>query len=204
LTASLETRLRRHPVIPLIDAEDAATAVRIARALAAAGLTLVEVVQRNHASLACLNAIASELPELVTGAGTVLSAAQAEACLAHGARFIVSPGLDDSVVAAARALGVEVIPGIMTPTELQRAANLGLDVVKFFPAASAGGVATLAALASVFRSMRFIPTGGITAANLADYLALPAVLACAGSWMTRAMPWPKAISPGLPRWPVKP
>jgi 2-dehydro-3-deoxyphosphogluconate aldolase/(4S)-4-hydroxy-2-oxoglutarate aldolase len=174
------------PVIPLIQADDPATAVAVARALAAAGMPLVEVVQRTDASLECLAAVAEALPALVTGAGTVLSADQCTACIVNGARFVVSPGLDRSVVECAAADGVAALPGIMTPSELQLAHNLGLDTVKFFPAATAGGVGALRALASVFRRMRFVPTGGISASNLGDYLALPSVIACGGSWLTPA------------------
>jgi 2-dehydro-3-deoxyphosphogluconate aldolase/(4S)-4-hydroxy-2-oxoglutarate aldolase len=147
-------------------------------------MQVIEVVQRTDASLECLGAIAGALPDAIVGAGTVLSPEQAEACLARGARFIVSPGLDDDVVATAQAHGIAVFPGVMTPSELQHAHRLGLAIVKFFPASTAGGVAALKGLASVFRGMRFIPTGGISAANLAEYLALPSVLACGGSWMT--------------------
>jgi 2-dehydro-3-deoxyphosphogluconate aldolase/(4S)-4-hydroxy-2-oxoglutarate aldolase len=192
LTTTLERIVTDKPVIPLIQSESEAAGVCIATALQAAGMPLVEVVQRTDASLEALSAIAAALPDLCVGAGTVLSADQAEICIERGARFIVSPGLDDGVVAASRAAGVEVVPGIMTPTELQHAHNLGLTAVKFFPAATAGGVAALKGLASVFRQMRFIPTGGISAANLADYLALDAVLACGGSWMTP----PDAIAAG--------
>ncbi len=184
MSTSLPSLLSGTPVIPLIQAEGAGQAVAIARALQAAGLPLVEVVQRTDASLDCLAAIASELPGLVVGAGTVLTADQCTACVVNGARFIVSPGLDTGVVDCARADGVDVLPGIMTPSELQFAHNLGLGTVKFFPAATAGGIPALQALASVFRGMRFIPTGGISAGNLADYLGVPAVLACGGSWMT--------------------
>lgn len=176
--------LERIPVIPLVQANDPDTAVRIAAALAAAGMRLVEAVQRTDESLASLAAIAERLPDLIVGAGTVLSADQAVACIDAGARFIVSPGLDDGVVDAARARGIDVFPGIMTPSELQHAHNLGLGAVKFFPASSAGGVAGLEALAGVFRRMRFIPTGGISASNLGEYLSVPAVLACGGSWLT--------------------
>ena len=186
MPAPLHAVFKANPVIPLIEADDPKTAVALARALQAGGLSVVEVVQRTAHSLECLAAIAAELPELLTGAGTVLSATQAELCIASGARFIVSPGLDDGVVAAARDNDVDIFPGIMTPSELQHAHNLGIDTVKFFPAATAGGVAALQALASVFRAMRFIPTGGISASNLAAYFSLPAVLACGGSWLTPA------------------
>lgn len=178
--------LARCGVVPLIQAETSESALAIAGALQAAGMPLVEVVQRTDASLDCLSSIARQLPKLVTGAGTVLSAAQAEACIAAGARFLVSPGLDDEVVEVARRHDIDVFPGIMTPSELQHAHKLELEVVKFFPASTAGGVSALKALASVFRTMRFMPTGGISASNLAEYLSLPSVLACGGSWMTPA------------------
>ena len=176
--------LESQPVVPLVQADDPAVAVRTAEALCAGGLTVVEVVLRSDNALEGLRAIAAELSEVTAGAGTVLSAGQAEQAMDAGAQFIVSPGLDVDVVAVARRRGIPVLPGIVTPTELQRAFNLGLDVVKFFPASIAGGVPALRALASVFRSMRFMPTGGVSAGNLADFLAVPAVLACGGSWLT--------------------
>jgi 2-dehydro-3-deoxyphosphogluconate aldolase/(4S)-4-hydroxy-2-oxoglutarate aldolase len=123
---------------------------------------------------------------MIAGAGTVLSASQAEAAFDAGANFIVSPGLDDGVVAVAKERGAPVYPGIVTPGELQHAYNLGLDVVKFFPASIVGGIPAIKALSSVFRTMRFMPTGGISPGNLADYLGLPTVLACGGSWLTPA------------------
>ena len=172
------------PVVPLVKAEDPATAVAIARALAAGGLTVVEVVFRTDRALECLAAVADEVPEMIAGAGTVLTARQAEQALARGARFIVSPGLDDSVVGVARAHDAPVFPGIATASELQKAYNLGLEVVKFFPASIAGGIPAIQALSSVFRTMKFMPTGGVSANNLADFLAVPAVLACGGSWLT--------------------
>ena len=178
--------LQSVPVVPLVQTDNPADAVRISRALAAGGLTVAEVVLRTDHALECLAAVAAEVPEMVAGAGTVLSAEQARAAVKAGARFIVSPGLDDSVVAVANEHGIPVYPGIMTPSELQRAFNLGLEVVKFFPASLAGGIPMLKAFSSVFRSMRFMPTGGISPGNLADYLAVPAVLACGGSWLTPA------------------
>ncbi|HEX5787478.1 MAG TPA: bifunctional 4-hydroxy-2-oxoglutarate aldolase/2-dehydro-3-deoxy-phosphogluconate aldolase [Woeseiaceae bacterium] len=176
--------LKTVPVVPLVKAEEPATAVGISRALAAGGLTVVEVVFRTDRALECLRAVAEEVPEMIAGAGTVLSARQAELALANGAKFIVSPGLDEGVVAAAQAQGAPVFPGIATASELQKAYNLGLGVVKFFPASIAGGIPAIKALASVFRTMKFMPTGGVSAGNLAEYLAVPAVLACGGSWLT--------------------
>lgn len=178
--------LKDVPVVPLVQADDPAAAVGTSRALAAGGLKVVEVVFRTDRALECLQAVADEVPDVIAGAGTVLTAEQANAALDHGAEFIVSPGLDDGVVGVATERGVPVYPGVVTPSEVQRAFNLGLDTVKFFPASIAGGVPALKALASVFRSMRFMPTGGIGPNNLADYLAIPAVLACGGSWLTPA------------------
>ena len=161
-------------------------AVQTSRALAAGGLQVAEVVFRTDRALECLQAVADEVPEVLAGAGTVLSAEQAHAALDNGAKFIVSPGLDDGVVGVAKERGVPVYPGIMTPSELQHAFNLGLDTVKYFPASIAGGVPGLKALSSVFRTMKFMPTGGISPGNLAEYLAVPAVLACGCSWLTPA------------------
>lgn len=184
MTTPLMDKLTASRVIPLIQADDAETAIAIAQALETAGMPLVEVVQRTAQSLRCLEAIANAFPGLIVGAGTVLSSTQAAACIDAGAQFIVSPGLDESVVRLAMARGMDAMPGIMTPTEVQHAHNMGLRTVKFFPASTAGGVSALNALASVFRDMRFVPTGGITATNLAEYLSQPAVIACGGSWMT--------------------
>lgn len=186
VTIDINNTLQAVPVVPLVQSDDPATAVRVSRALAAGGLTVAEVVFRTDRALECLQAVADDVPEMIAGAGTVLTAEQADAAVDAGAKFIVSPGLDDGVVAAARARGVPVYPGIVTPSEVQHAYNLGLDVVKFFPASIAGGVPALKALSSVFRHMRFMPTGGVSPGNLADFLAVPAVLACGGSWLTPA------------------
>lgn len=186
MSIDLKKTLQTVPVVPLVQADDPKIAVLISRALAAGGLTVAEVVFRTDRALECLAAVADEVPEMIAGAGTVLSAEQARAAVEAGARFIVSPGLDDGVVAVAKEHGIPVYPGVVTPTELQHAFNLGLDTVKFFPASLAGGIPMLKALSSVFRTMRFMPTGGISTGNLADYLAVPAVLACGGSWLTPA------------------
>lgn len=176
--------LTNNPVVPLVQADDPVVAVKTSRALAAGGLQVAEVVFRTDRALECLLAVAEEVPEMIAGAGTVLSAEQANAALDNGAKFIVSPGLDDGVVGVAQEHGVPVYPGTMTPSEVQHAFNLGLDTVKFFPASIAGGVPALKALASVFRTMKFMPTGGVSPGNLSDFLAVPAVLACGGSWLT--------------------
>ena len=186
VSIDINNTLQAVPVVPLVQSDDPAVAVQISRALAAGGLTVAEVVFRTDRALECLQAVADEVPEMIAGAGTVRTADQANAAVDAGAKFIVSPGLDDGVVAVAKERGVPVYPGIVTPSELQHAHNLGLDVVKFFPASLAGGVPMLKALSSVFRHMRFMPTGGVSAGNLAEFLAVPAVLACGGSWLTPA------------------
>lgn len=174
------------PVVPLVQANDPNVAIKTAEALVAGGLKTIEVVLRTEAAFSCMEAIINNVEGVTVGAGTVLNTRQAEKAVSIGAKFIVSPGLDDAVVSYARENAIDVFPGVMTPSELIRAANLGLSTVKFFPASLAGGPPMLKALSSVFRQMRFMPTGGISASNLADYLALPAVVACGGSWLTPA------------------
>ncbi|MEN7341314.1 MAG: bifunctional 4-hydroxy-2-oxoglutarate aldolase/2-dehydro-3-deoxy-phosphogluconate aldolase [Pseudomonadota bacterium] len=182
----LYNRLADAPVVPLVQANDPDVAVAITEALAAGGLTVIEVVLRTPAAMQCLAAIAKALPDVIVGAGTVLSSDQARQALDSGSKFIVSPGFDEGVHAVSSDAGVPLLPGVMTPTELQRASNLGLETVKFFPASIAGGVPALKALSSVFGHMKFMPTGGVSAANLAEYLSVPAVVACGGSWLTPA------------------
>ncbi|MGH8034366.1 MAG: bifunctional 4-hydroxy-2-oxoglutarate aldolase/2-dehydro-3-deoxy-phosphogluconate aldolase [Lysobacterales bacterium] len=182
----LTRRLQKAPIVPLVQADNPTVAVATAKALVAGGLSVIEVLLRTDAALTCLSEIAEKVPGAIVGAGTVLTAEQARVALRSGAKFIVSPGLNAEVVKVARASGVPVFPGIATATELQMAWNLGLDVVKFFPAGLAGGTAMLNALGAVFRNVKFMPTGGISAQNLAEYLALPAVIACGGSWLTPA------------------
>lgn len=186
MTSQISSLLETTPVVPLIQSNDPAEAIKIARALAKGGLKVVEVVLRTDAALECLRAIAAEVDEVIPGAGTVLTAAHAEAVVEAGAKFIVSPGLDEGVVAVAKAAGLPIYAGVSTATEVQRAYNLGLKAVKFFPASLAGGIPMLKALSSVFRDMRFMPTGGVSAANLPEFLAVPSVLACGGSWITPA------------------
>ena len=178
--------LKATPVVPLVQAEDPATAVAISRALAKGGLRVAEVVFRTDAALECLRAVADEVPEMIAGAGTVLSAAQAADAIEAGAKFVVAPGLDEDTVTLCLERGVPVYPGTVTPSEVTKAANLGLDTVKFFPASLSGGVPMLKALGSVFRGMNFMPTGGVSINNLHEFLAVPAVLACGGSWLTPA------------------
>ncbi len=184
MSIAIQQRFAESPVVPLVQATDPEVAVQTANALAAGGITIVEVVFRTAEALQCLTAVARKCEDIIVGAGTVLDVTQAEAAIEAGARFIVSPGLDEAVVKLAIAKRVDVFPGVSTATEALRAWNLGLRTVKFFPAGLAGGPAMIKALGSVFATMQFMPTGGVSAANLADYLALPSVIACGGSWLT--------------------
>ena len=180
----LNALLQLTPVIPVVVIEDASHAVPVARALVAGGLPIVEITLRTAAAIDAIGAVAADVPEAHVGAGTVLSEEQARTAVAAGARFIVSPGLHDCVVSVAGELSVPIMPGVTTPSEVQRAWNLGLRVLKYFPASLAGGIPMLKALGAVFRDVKFIPTGGISAGNLRDYLDVPPVIACGGSWLT--------------------
>lgn len=180
LISSLEAKR----VVPLVQSDDPKTALKISEALLAGGLDVLEVVLRTDTAMDCLEAIAKEFPQAHVGAGTVLSADQSKEAIRRGASFIVSPGLDPASVKVANDAGIPILPGISTATELQQAWNLGLRTVKLFPASLVGGPNMLKALSSVFRDVRFMPTGGISPVNLHEYLAVPAVLACGGSWLT--------------------
>jgi 2-dehydro-3-deoxyphosphogluconate aldolase/(4S)-4-hydroxy-2-oxoglutarate aldolase len=169
-------------VIPVLTVDSADDAERACRALLAGGLTAVEITFRTEAATAAIER-ASQLEGLVVGAGTVRSVAQLEAAVAAGARFAVAPGTDPQVVASAQRAGVPFIPGAATATEIDRARSLGCEIVKIFPAALLGGPAFIRTMSAVFPDVRFMPTGGVTAANVADYLALPSVAACGGTWI---------------------
>jgi 2-dehydro-3-deoxyphosphogluconate aldolase/(4S)-4-hydroxy-2-oxoglutarate aldolase len=181
---ALINSLEAKRVVPLVQSEDPATALKISEALLEGGLDVLEVVLRTDAALDCLEAIAKEFPQAHVGAGTVTNAAQSEEVIRRGAGFIVSPGLDPASVKVAQDKNIPILPGIATPSEAQLARNLGLRIVKLFPASVVGGPKMLKALSAVYRDMRFMPTGGVSAANLHEYLAVPAVLACGGSWLT--------------------
>lgn len=180
LIQSLETKR----VVPLVQSDDSKTALKISEALLEGGLDVLEVVLRTDAALDCLEAIAQEFPQAHVGAGTVLSADQSKEVIRRGATFIVSPGLDPASVKVAQEADIPILPGIATPSEALLARNMGLKLVKLFPASVVGGPKMLKALSAVYRDMRFMPTGGVNPQTLADYLAVPAVIACGGSWLT--------------------
>ena len=158
--------------------------MKISEALIAGGLNVLEVVLRTDAALDCLEAIVKAFPNAHVGAGTVVTPDQAREVIRRGATFVVSPGLDAEIVQICQEANIPVLPGVVTATELTAGYNLGLRTMKFFPAGLAGGPKMLKAFASVFRDVNFMPTGGVNAANLNEFLAIPAVLACGGTWLT--------------------
>lgn len=174
--------LLAHRVVPVVVVADAALAPPLGDALVAGGLPVAEITFRTDAAEEALRALAAR-GDLLVGAGTVTRAELVDRAVDAGARFVVTPGLSAAVVERCRARGVPVVPGIATATELMAALDLGCDVVKLFPAEAVGGVAALQALAAPFPGVRFVPTGGVTAASLGAYLALPCVAAVGGSWM---------------------
>ena len=178
--------LSKTPVVPLIQSNDPQIALEIARALVAGGLRVLEVVLRTNEAVECLRYLCAELPDAFIGAGTVIDLAQAEKVIDCGAQFVVAPGLDADVVRYCQSKDIPVFPGVSTATELTAAYNLGLRTVKFFPAALSGGPKMLGALSSVFRDVQFMPTGGVSAGNLDEYLSVPSVIGCGGSWLTPA------------------
>lgn len=169
-------------LLPVVVIDDPRTALPLAAALRRGGLSCAEITLRTPAAEEAIRAMATD-PEVMVGAGTVLNAAQAARVIDAGARFIVTPGFSLAVVRHCQARSVPVFPGVATATELMAALDAGIETVKFFPAEQLGGVAMLKGLAAPFGTVRFIPTGGISAANLAGYLGHPAVRAVGGSWM---------------------
>ena len=174
------------PVIPVIVLHDVKHAVALARALGAGGIRMLEVTLRTPQALACIEAIAREVPEAVAGVGTVRSAGEVQACLSAGARFAVSPGYTHAVGQACRDAGLPLLPGVATGSEIMAAQEDGYKELKFFPAMQAGGPAMLKAWGGPFTDVKFCPTGGVTLANAAEFLALPNVACVGGSWLTPA------------------
>ena len=174
------------PVIPVIVMHDLAQAVPMARALVAGGIRMLEVTLRTPVALACMEAIAREVPDAVVGAGTVRTAADARSAASAGARFFVSPGYTSALGQASRDLGLPLLPGVATGGEIMACMDDALDAMKFFPALQAGGSAMLKAWAGPFPEVRFCPTGGITPALAPEFLALPNVACVGGSWLVPA------------------
>ena len=176
-------RLSNAGVVPVVVLDDAKDAVPAARAMVAGGIDVMEITFRTAAAPDAIRAVAAEVPEMLVGAGTVITLEQCKLAVECGAKFIVSPGFDEEVVRWCVENGVSVTPGCVTPTEITAALKLGLKVLKFFPASVYGGLSAMKALAAPFVGIKFIPTGGVSQDNLAEYISAPFVHAVGGSWI---------------------
>lgn len=179
-----DQQLARLQVVPVVKMEEVESALPLAEALTAGGLPVAEVTLRTDCALKAIEKIAA-VEGMVVGAGTVLNVDQAKAAVDAGAQFVVSPGLDEDTVDYCLKNLIPIYPGVSTASEVQRAVNIGLRTVKFFPAEACGGVKMLKALAGPFHTMRFMPTGGVSLVNLESYLTLDCVIAAGGSWMVK-------------------
>ncbi|MDR2476710.1 MAG: bifunctional 4-hydroxy-2-oxoglutarate aldolase/2-dehydro-3-deoxy-phosphogluconate aldolase, partial [Treponema sp.] len=173
-------------IVPVIKIDDPEKAVPLARALIAGGIPCAEITFRTAQGIEAVRRIAAEVPEILLGAGTVLTVEQAEAACSAGAKFVVSPGFNKKVVNRCLEKGIPVVPGCANPSDIECALEAGLEVVKFFPAEQSGGLDYIKAVAAPYGGIRFMPTGGINAGNIARYTAYEKVLACGGSWMAGA------------------
>src|SRR6476620_3531290 len=180
---SPQSLLTRCPIVPVVVIHDAAQALPLGEALLAGGIDVAEITLRTAAGIEAIRILAAALPALQVGAGSVLVPAQVDEVVDAGAQFVVSPGLSTAVLARSAELGVPALPGVATASELMTAVGLGLSEVKFFPAGLLGGPAAIRALTAPFTQMSFMPSGGVNAENMTDYLAIPAVPAVSGSWM---------------------
>lgn len=181
--SAIATQLRQLRLVPLIVIDDPADAAPLGRALSAGGLPCAEVAFRTHAARDALARLAAECPDVLAGAGTVLTPGQAKDARDAGAKFVVAPGFNPPVVDFCLENNIPVFPGIATPSEIEAAIGRGLTVLKFFPAEPLGGLAYLKAISAPYSGISFIPTGGITLKNVGAYLSFSRVLACGGSWM---------------------
>ncbi len=177
------SRLARSGVVPVVVIDDAKDAVPTANAMLAGGVDVMEITFRTAAAPDAIKAVADECPDMLVGAGTVITLEQCKKAVEMGAKFIVSPGFDPEVVAWCVENGIAVTPGCVTPTEIMAAMKLGLRVVKFFPANVYGGLTAMKALAAPFGGIKFIPTGGVSGENVGEYLSQPYVHAVGGSWV---------------------
>jgi 2-dehydro-3-deoxyphosphogluconate aldolase / (4S)-4-hydroxy-2-oxoglutarate aldolase len=177
--------VRQCGIVPVVSLPKVEHALPLAEALIAGGLACAEITFRTAAAAEAIAQIRTAFPQMLVGAGTVLSAEQARTALDAGAQFVVSPGSSPAVIEYCQGRGATIFPGVATPTEIEAARARGLSVLKFFPAEPMGGVKFLKAVSAPYRDVRFIPTGGVDATNVRHYLALPPVVACGGSWMVK-------------------
>lgn len=183
---SIINEIRNYGIVPVIKIERVEDALPLAKALCEGGLPVAEVTYRTACAQEAIRIMSEAYPEMLVGAGTVLTCEQVDGAVAAGAKFIVSPGLNPKVVSYCVEKNIPIIPGTATPSDMERAIELGLKTVKFFPAEANGGIKSIKAMAAPYGSLEFMPTGGVTAANLNDYLSFPRIVACGGTWMIDA------------------
>jgi len=184
VTSTLLAELHGLGVVPVVALSRADDAVPVVAALRAGGLACVEITFRSDAALDAIARVHDELPDVLLAAGTVVRPDQADAAVAAGARFVVTPGFNSRVVDHCLARAIPVVPGVATPGEVEAALERGIELVKFFPAEALGGIRFLSAVAGPYPTVRFVPSGGLRPEHLTDYLALPNVAACGGTWLT--------------------
>lgn len=181
----MEKKIEELGIVPVVVLQDVKDAKPLAQALCDGGLPCAEVTFRTEAAEESIRIMTEAFPQMLVGAGTVLTTAQVDAAVAAGAKFIVSPGFDPEIVDYCLEKQIPVFPGCITPSEIAQAVKRGLRVVKFFPAEQFGGVATIKALSAPYVGLKFMPTGGVSASNLKDYFGCKSVIACGGSWMVK-------------------
>ena len=185
MSREMENKIAESLIVPVVVLEDAKDAKPLAKALVNGGLPCAEVTFRTKAAAESIKIMTTEYPDMLVGAGTVLTTAQVHLAVESGAKFIVSPGFDPEIVDYCLSKDIPVFPGCVTPSEVAQAVKRGLKVVKFFPAGQFGGVATIKALAAPYVGLKFMPTGGVNAKNLEEYLNCSSIIACGGSWMVK-------------------
>lgn len=185
MSKQMEEKIAELKVVPVVVLEDAKDAAPLAKALCEGGLPCAEVTFRTAAARDSIKAMTDAYPDMLVGAGTVLTTEQVDSAVEAGAKFIVCPGFDPEIVDYCLEKEIPVFPGCITPSEVAQAVKRGLRVVKFFPAEQFGGVATIKALSAPYVGLKFMPTGGISAKNLKEYLACKPIVACGGSWMVK-------------------
>lgn len=178
-------QIQKIGIVPVVVLNDAKDAEPLAKALCAGGLPCAEVTFRTAAAAESIKIMTDKFPNMLVGAGTVLTTEQVDKAVESGAKFIVSPGLNPKIVKYCQDKGVPITPGTANPSDIEQALELGLDVVKFFPAEAAGGLKMIKAMSAPYVNMKFMPTGGISAANLNEYLDFNKIIACGGSWMVK-------------------
>ena len=183
---TIHEKIREIAIVPVVKIDNARDAVPLANALRKGGLSCAEITFRTDAAQEAIRLIHEHCPDFLIGAGTVLTAEQADRAHTAGASFMVSPGLNPAVVSHCLDKGYPIIPGVCTPTEVEAGLSFGLSHLKFFPAEAAGGVNMIKAMSAPYTGVRFMPTGGINEKNIREYLTCPAVFACGGSWMVSA------------------